>query len=132
MATENQIWSSRTFVAGADLSGSDTGSESYQFRFVELGTSGKVTVCNNAGDRPIGVLGNRPKADDAALVHCGGFVKVRAGGTIALGGNISTDANGDAVTSTTSNHYIVGRAMEAGTDGQIIQIMLNTTVASQA
>ena len=52
-----------------------------------------------------------------------GKVMVTAGGTIAAGAAVATDAAGDAVTASTGN-IVMGYATEAGVDGQIIAIEL--------
>jgi hypothetical protein len=46
---------------------------------------------------------------------------VTAGGTIAAGAAVQTDASGDALTAATGD-VILGYAREAGVDGQIIEI----------
>ena len=46
---------------------------------------------------------------------------VTAGGTIAAGAAVQTDASGDALTAA-SGDVILGYAREAGVDGQIIEI----------
>jgi hypothetical protein len=48
---------------------------------------------------------------------------VEAGGTIAAGAAVQTDANGDALTAATGD-VVLGYALEAGVDGQIIAIEL--------
>jgi len=106
----------RTFIAGEDLS-------SAQFKFVTLESDGQVDLADAAGENCIGVLINDPAAAEAATVVMSGKVMVTAGGTIAAGASVATDASGDAVTAAATN-IIMGYATEAGVDGQIIAIEL--------
>jgi len=106
----------RTFIAGEDLS-------SAQFKFVTLESDGQVDLADAAGENCVGVLINDPAAAEAATVVMSGKVMVTAGGTIAAGAAVATDAAGDAVTASTGN-IVMGYATEAGVDGQIIAIEL--------
>ena len=106
----------RTVIAGEDLS-------SAQFKFVTLESDGQVDLADAAGENCVGVLINDPAAAEAATVVMSGKVMVTAGGTIAAGAAVATDAAGDAVTASTGN-IVMGYATEAGVDGQIIAIEL--------
>jgi uridylate kinase len=66
---------------------------------------------------------NDPAAAEAATVVMSGKVMVTAGGTIAAGASVATDASGDAVTASTGN-IVMGYATEAAVDGQVIAIEL--------
>ena len=106
----------RTFVAGESLAAA-------QFKFVTLESDGQVDLADSAGENCIGVCINDPAAGEAATVVMSGKVMVTAGGTIAAGAAVATDASGDAVTATTNN-IVMGYATEAGVDGQVIAIEL--------
>ena len=106
----------RTFIAGEDLSSS-------QFKFVTLESDGQVDLADSAGENCIGVVINDPAAAGEATVVVSGKTVVTAGGTIAAGAAIATDASGDAVTAASTN-IIMGYALEAGVDGQVIAIEL--------
>ena len=106
----------RTFIAGEDLS-------SAQFKFVTLESDGQVDLADAAGENCIGVLINDPAAAEAATVVMSGKVMVTAGGTIAAGAAVATDAAGAAVTASTGN-IVMGYATEAAVNGQIIAIEL--------
>lgn len=111
-----QTRDTRTFIAGEDLSAA-------QFKFVTLESDGQVDLADSAGENCIGVLLNNPVAAGAATVAMTGKVMVTAGGTIAAGAAVATDASGDAVTASTGN-IVMGYATEAGVDGQVIAIEL--------
>lgn len=70
-----------------------------------------------------GVVYNKPAAGEAAAVQLlGGILRVEAGGTIAAGANVASNAAGEAVTAT-AGEVILGEALEAGADGQIISVL---------
>ena len=106
----------RTFIAGEDLSSS-------QFKFVTLESDGQVDLADSAGENCIGVVINDPASGGEATVVVSGKTMVQAGGTIAAGAAVATDASGDAVTASTGN-IVMGYATEAGVDGQVIAIEL--------
>lgn len=106
----------RTFVAGESLAAA-------QFKFVTLESDGQVDLADSAGENCIGILLNSPAAAAAATVAISGKVMVTAGGTIAAGAAVATDASGDAVTAASTN-IIMGYALEAAVDGQVMAIEL--------
>ena len=106
----------RSFVAGEDLSAK-------QFKFVTLESDGQVDVADSAGENCIGILLNAPTAGAAATVAISGKVMVEAGGTIAACAAVQADANGDALTAA-SGDVVMGYALEAAVDGQIMAIEL--------
>lgn len=106
----------RTFVAGESLAAA-------QFKFVTLESDGQVDLADSAGENCVGVCINDPASGEAATVVMSGKVMVTAGGTIAAGAAVATDASGDAVTASTGN-IVMGYATEAGVDGQVIAIEL--------
>lgn len=103
----------RSYVAGSDLS-------AHQFGFVSLAADGEVDATGD-GAEAAGVLLNNPTAGGAATVAYSGVVMVEAGATVTRGGNVASDAAGKAVNAATSD-IILGKAREAGVDGQIIAI----------
>jgi len=106
----------RTFVAGESLAAA-------QFKFVTLESDGQVDLADAAGENCVGILLNSPAAGAAATVALTGKVMVTAGGTIAAGAAVATDAAGDAVTAASTN-IIMGYALEAAVDGQVMAIEL--------
>lgn len=106
----------RSFVAGESLAAA-------QFKFVTLESDGQVDLADSAGENCIGVLLNNPAAGAAATVAVSGKVMVTSGGSIAAGAAVATDASGDAVTAASTN-IIMGYALEAAVDGQVMAIEL--------
>ena len=108
----------RSEIAGVDLS-------SAQFKFVTLESDGFVDLANGAGEQAYGVCIVGGAVGAAVTVVRTGSVNVIAGGTIAAGAAVATDASGTAATAATGN-IIMGYAKEAGVAGQIIEIELIT------
>ena len=94
-----------------------------QFKFVTLDAGGAVTVAGTAGEQAYGVCLVGADAGNATTICVSGKVLVTAGGTIAAGAAVQTDAAGDALTAATGD-VVMGYAKEAGVDGQIIAIEL--------
>lgn len=118
-----------TLVAGADLSAA-------QYKFVEIGAGGVVTVCNGATDKPIGVLQNAPLSGQEAEVVVAGGTKVVSSGNIAIGSAIGTDASGKAAAltaGTDTTKYVVGTViLPAGADGEILTAVVNCAAPGRA
>lgn len=108
----------RTEIAGVDLSAA-------QFKFVTLESDGFVDLANSAGELCYGVVTVGASTGRAVTVVRSGSVMVEAGGTIAAGAAVSTNASGEAIAATTG-HIIMGYAKEAAVDGQLIEIELIT------
>lgn len=104
-----------TLEAGQDLSAK-------QFFFVSLASDGQVDPTGD-GASAIGVLLNDPAAAGRGAEVCiGGMTRVSAGGTIAAGAAVASDAAGEAVTAATGD-VILGTAVTGGADGEIISII---------
>lgn len=104
-----------TADAGADLSGS-------QFRFVKASTTAaKQVVQTVAGENAIGVLYEPGASGTTVGFANGGILTVYAGGTVAVGAKVASDANGRAVTAASTNH-VLGVARTAGVSGQTMEI----------
>lgn len=106
-----------TLEAGGDLS-------AQQFRFVEIAADGQVDVVSSAGGSAIGVLqGNPSAAGQAAEVAYAGVTKVVAGGTVAAGAKVQSDATGAATLAAASDH-VLGRCLKGGASGELIEVLL--------
>lgn len=118
-----------TLIAGADLSAA-------QYKFVEIGTGGVVTVCNGATDKPIGVLQNAPTSGQEAEIVVAGGTKVVASASLAVGTLIGTDNAGKAdakVVGTDTTEYVVGTIIyPAGADGEIATAVVNCAAPHRA
>jgi len=112
--TENM--QTRTSISGAAIS---------QFTFVAGPASdGQIDPCG-AGARACGVaLNAAAAAGQAVTVAYDGRVTVKAAGTITRGAAVASDASGEAVAAA-SGDVILGYALEAAVDNQIITVELS-------
>jgi hypothetical protein len=122
MATQSAFVWDETFSAENDLSAK-------QFYAVELSAQSQVDVCDGASDRVMGVLQNKPKAGEMAIVRIMGKTKWVSDGTqgagIAVGGTVGTHSNGKCIVKSADADLQAGIANEASTtDGKIIEVFL--------
>src|SRR6266702_2725463 len=106
-----------TFEASGDLS-------TKQYHFVTLDSNGQIAV-STRGALSVGVLQDKPAAiNRAAQVRCLLVSKILLGGTVTKGQALVADANGAAVNASSSDNAFMGFAMEGGSSGQIIAMLL--------
>jgi len=115
--------STRTYISGAAIA---------QFTFVAGPASdGQIDPCG-AGDRAVGVaLMAAAAAGEPVTVAYDGRVTVKAAGTITRGAAVTSDASGEAVAAA-STDIILGYALEAGVDNQIITVELSRAETAAA
>lgn len=98
------------------------------YHMVKLGTNeNEVDVASAVTDKIVGVLQNKPKAGEPALVRFGGTTKVKTGTTLSKGDYITTDSNGEAAVPAGSSgeNHVLGVALEAAsTTGEIIEVQI--------
>ena len=113
-------------LAGADLSAK-------QFTFVKFdgATDDEVISVSAVTDFALGVLNNAPTQGQEAEVVLTGVVKVKLGGTVARDDGIGAKADGTGIKAASTNR-IYGRALEAGTSGQVISVALNSVTPTAA
>ena len=106
----------RTSISGAAIA---------QFTFVAGPASdGQIDPCGD-GARACGVaLTSAAGAGEAVTVAYDGRVTVKAAGNITRGAAVASDSAGEAVAAA-SGDIILGYALEAGVDNQIITVELS-------
>jgi len=109
----------RNFIAGADLSAE-------QYTFVKRG-SGDVVVQCDAGEAAIGVLWNDPASGRAATVIVGGEPMVYAGAAVAVGAEVTPDAEGRAVTATSTDEVVGIARSAAGAADELVTVEFLST-----
>lgn len=115
MATDNRLISI-SVPASADLSAS-------QFRFLQVNSSGQAALAGATGIA-VGVLQNKPPAAGRpATMGYTGVSKVIAGGTVAAGARVTSDANSAAITATTGDS-VAGLALTGGVSGDLISVLI--------
>lgn len=106
--SENAYKLGAGFPAGADL-------EAVQDCFVRIDTSGNI-VAATAGQIPDGVLYNDPDTGQAATFSIFGVVKLKFGGTVAIGDILVPTTGGKAIAATSGLGY--AKALTVGADGR--------------
>ena len=97
------------------------------FHAVKFDNDGNVALCDTEGEVVLGVLpaeeGNKAKGD-TVTVQIKDIALMVAGGEIAAGAAVTTDANGKAKAATAGN-FIIGYAMKAATGaGKVIPVQI--------
>lgn len=107
----------KTFYAGAAVAAN---------RIVKPGADNtKVVVGAAATDKVIGVSDNLGAASGETLdVILDGIALVKAGGTIAMGDLVASDATGQGVATTTATHRWIGVAMEDAVSGDLFGVRI--------
>ena len=101
-----------------------SGSAIVQFTFVSLAADGQVdNTAANARTDGVALMA-AAGANEAIAVSYDGRVTVLSGGTITRGAAVAVGTSGKAKAAASTN-VIVGYALEAGVDGQIITIELS-------
>lgn len=118
MAMRNEGTLQKTFYAGATVAAN---------RIVKPGADNtKVVVGAAATDKLIGVSDNLGAASGETLdVILDGIALVKAGGTVAMGDLITSDATGQGVATTTASNRIIGVAMEDAVSGDLFGVRLS-------
>lgn len=98
-----------------------------QYQFVKMGAAANtVDLCDTQGEAALGVAVEAAGVNEAVsvwLLNEGGIVPVQAGAAIAVGGLITTAADGDADPALTAD-IILGIALEAASgDGHVIPML---------
>lgn len=104
--------------AGADLS-------TKRYHIVKLNSDGAVVLASAATDAILGVLDNSPKlgqtADVVLLNGVGSFKVKSANAGVSKDAYITSDANGQAVATTTSGNRVIGRAVRTTSANEVIE-----------
>jgi hypothetical protein len=108
-----------TKTAGADLT-------TKQYLIMTLNGTGQVIVSGvGATNIPTGVLQNNPPLLAAATIGMDGVTKVKAGGVVTPGAQITSDANGQAVVATTGDHTIgIAQNLSNTASGDLFPVLL--------
>ena len=106
----------RSRFTSADLS-------TKQFYAVKEGTTNRsMALVAAVTDRPLGILQDKPKANQAGAVAVAGQSKAVSDGTttIAIGDLLGCDTSGRVVKNTTADRPVIGRALEPSTAAGVI------------
>lgn len=119
MASGGSYFSIPGLVASATLAAA-------QYKCVKhASTAGQVIVGAAATDNVIGILQNDPAAGEPALIACSGVALALSEDTVAAGDSLASSTTGRVKTTTSANNGVVGMALEAGSAGDLIQILIS-------
>lgn len=130
MANFQEGSSRLNFLSGNDFTAGQT-TFNAPYTVVKLNASGQVVPVTAGTDDALGILYNCPDASgtaDVIAVNQQGSAKITAGGTITRGALVTYNGSGKAVaaTQTTAGAQptvrVIGRALEAAVNGQVIAI----------
>lgn len=107
--------------AGADLTGK-------LFYLAKLDSAGKFVLAAAETDGVVGVIREANIANKPVTVQFGGIGKVLAGAAISAGDLLTSNANGEAIPTTTTGHRIIGRALADAADASIASVFLHPGV----
>ncbi len=121
MAVSNQKVFSLTYEAAGDLT-------ARQYHVVALSGTKTIQLATSATTHGLlGVLLDKPNTGEfAAVVHLGS-TKAVAGGNVTAGVPVTVNSVGRVVNASSGN-YVIGRALEAGADAEVIEVMVHPTV----
>lgn len=77
----------------------------------------------SSGAAIIGILQNNPLLAEVGAVMVHGVTKMYCGGTVTIGAILAVNALGQCVAAASTN-FGIGKALQAGTSGQIIPVLL--------
>jgi hypothetical protein len=111
------------YELGIQEMGTLTAAASYtanQYDLVEINsTVDQAVLASVLGQSVMGVLTNDPASGEACSIAYAGVSRVRYGGTVAKGDLLVANASGRAVAASAGGQYVIGRALEAGANGEI-------------
>jgi len=88
----------------------------------------QVDQCDTANDVACGVAEYDYASGNEASIKCGGHLQIEAGGAISPGDELVSDADGKVVprgTTATTLYNVVGRALSAAADTELVMVDWN-------
>lgn len=116
----NRLIKSFTRPAAADYSAK-------QYCLMVLDSDGKALLATTTSASFIGVLMNKPSAEDQAaeIAGPGSIVKVKSADTINEGDKITAEAGGLALATTTDTNHYAGIALSPAGDGEYFEMIVS-------
>lgn len=105
----------------------DLSTKQYYIAKVDVSNDHSIVLAAAGTDPIVGVIQNKPKAAQAALIRMLGTTKVIAGGTVTRGDRVTSDSNGKAITTVVNKDAALGIALVSAVAGDIFEIMLAPT-----
>lgn len=122
MAHES-TFGSYSLPAAADFSAFVGRVPTHQYKFVVINSSGAIALAG-AGVRADGILENFPKPAEQARFGSGhgGVRKIKLGGNVAIGDQLTPNGSGLAVVAVAGDEKH-GKALRAGVAGNVIEML---------
>ena len=119
MAIDVNVWDA-TYSAYIDL-------QSSQFAFVKFGAEGAATMCDTSGEAMVGILQNRPRSGQNAMVRHLGVSKLYGAGTIGVNLLLTTDHSGHGLAAYMgSGDYTICHGADLA-DGKLSEVVVRGT-----
>jgi hypothetical protein len=98
-----------------------------KFRIVKLVANDQVALATAATDLLIGTIDDIPKGanDRTADIQIAYVAPIEYGGTVTAGAELTSDAQGRAITATVAGSRLIGIALQAGVLGDISQVLIS-------
>ena len=115
------------YSVGGNVDTKIIGAAIRQYRFVKISTAADNTILEcDAEEVDCGVsLEAGTAAADIIKYQKDGIAKVQLGGTVTRGAWVNSDADGKAVTESTTNTWASGKALRSGVSGDIVEVDLD-------
>ena len=109
-----------SFEADSDLSAK-------QYSIVKAAAVGHCAITSSAADKPLGILQNKPKSGQQAIVRLLGVSKLVSNAAgLALDADWGTDAAGRGIAKVANKDIVCGRVLEAA--GATVDLVATVTV----
>lgn len=111
------------FISTGDLSAAPIGSI---VKIDSANAPSNIVLAAAGTDKSIGVLVDQPLAGQTGTVRlrsAEGTIFVKLGGTVAVGDAVTSNGSGVGIATTTGGDEVLGRALEAGVSGDVIELM---------
>src|SRR5688572_15695482 len=106
-----------TLEAGADLS-------TKQHYLAKLDAAGKAVLAAAGTDKIVGSVQEPNTSGRPVTVNTGGVIKVVAGGAVAIGDDVTSDANGKAIATVTAGNRTIGIALAAAVLNDVFEVLV--------
>lgn len=125
-------WEAPIQILPGIVSTNDLSTNQYYCVKLDTANADQVVLCTAHGDKPLGILQNKPKANQAAGVMTDGVTKAACGSTVAVGDEVGVDSTGRIVTKQATSSgadygdFVIGDVIEGGAVGELATIKLRS------
>lgn len=99
----------------------------WQFKLVKITGDRQVNKADGSeGEMLLGVLKNKPDADEQAEVQVMGVTQIEAGASVTAGNKVRSDGDGVIQPCAAAKDHAVGMALAGGGSGEQVPVLLST------